>query len=398
MRSRAFSTTYAWLTLIFIALIALAVIGWSNFQLVTKLPLESEFQTNWEITRALIYRGENPYLASTGEPFTAPLPVVLFYSPFALIENFQIARAAWITLCQISAAVFAILCIRVTFWQINHWLAALMIIFVVLWFPSVSVYVRGSQIALITVLFGASLLALKSQNDELSGILLGLAALQPRVTFLSILLVLLWAGSQRRWRVHFWTAVIFLFLSGIGTIFFPSWPVDFFWSTLRNIDFSPGQAILETTIRWWPGVGLQIGWGIIILAVIILMIEWWLVWRKSFQRQVWVIALTIILSIWIGIETNIDNVFLLILPLTVTLQAWNRRWGRTGQIFVIFVTGLLLPGLWWAYITFARQDIPGESNPFLMIGFPLLTLFGIYWVRWWFLRPTYLDESSTFVE
>ena len=143
---------------------------------------------------------------------------------------------------------------------------------------------------------------------------------------------------------------------------------------------------------------MQIGWGFIILAVIILIIEWWLVWRKSFQRQVWVVALTIILSIWIGIETNIDHVFLLMLPLIVILGAWNRRWGRTGQFFAIFVTGLLLPGLWWAFITFARQDIPGDSNPILMIGLPLLTIIGIYWVRWWFLRPSYLDERQTFVE
>lgn len=398
MRSRAFSTTYAWLTLIFVALIALAFIGWSNYQLVTRLPQESEFQTNWEVTRALIFRGENPYLNTTGEPFTAPLPVVLFFSPFALIENFQIARTAWITLSQIAVILFAILCIKLSYWQINHWLAALIIIFAVLWFPAFSVYIRGSQIAFTAVLFGSSLLALRSKNDELSGILLGLSAFQPRVTILSILLVLLWAGSQRRWRVHFWVVVIFLFFSSVGMVFFPSWLVDFFWSTLRNIDFSPGKAIIETTTRWWPGVGLQIGWGLIILAVIILIIEWWLVWGKSFQRQVWVIALTLILSIWIGVETNIDHVFMLMLPLIVILWAWNRRWGKTGQVFVIIVTGLLLPGLWWAFITFARQNIPGDSNPILMIGFPLLNLFGIYWVRWWFLRPSYLDERQAFIE
>jgi hypothetical protein len=376
----------------------LVVIGCTNFQLVKRLPQESEFQTIWEFTRALIFRGENPYLNTIGDPFTAPLPVVIFYTPFALIENFQIARAAWITLSQISAAVFAILCFRVTSWQIKHGLAVILIIFAFLWFPAFSAYVRGSQIALIAVLLGSSLLALKSQNDELSGILLAFAALQPRVTFLSIFLVLLWAGSQRRWKIHFWTAVIILFLSGIGMIFFPSWLVDFFWSTLRNINFSPGNAILETTTRWWPGVGLQIGWGMIIIAVLILIIEWWLVWGKSFQRQVWVLALTLILSTWIGIETNMDHVFMLILPLMIILMAWNRRWGRVGPFFIIFVAVLLLPGLWSAFITYARQGIPGDSNPILMIGFPLLTLIGIYWVRWWFLRPSYLDESQMFIE
>lgn len=398
LKSRALSTTYAWLALIFIALVVLAIMGWMNFQLVKGLPQESEFLANWEFTRAMIFRGENPYNSPDVEQFTSPLPVVLFYSPFALIENYQIARAAWITVSQVAAAIFAILCIRMTSWQIKHWLAALVLILAIFWFPAVSVYMRGSQTALIAVLFGSSLFALKKQNDELSGILLGLAALQPHVTFISVLLVLLWAGSHRRWTLHFWAGVIFLFISGFGMIFFPSWPADFFWSTLRYIDFSPGKAIIETTTRWWPGVGLQVGWGILILAIIVLITEWWLVWGKSIKRLVWVVALTLILTIWIGIETNIDHIFMLMLPLVVIFMAWNRRWGRSGQIFVILVTGILLPSLWWAFIVFSRQGIRADMNPILMIGFPLLTLIGIYWVRWWFLRPMYLDESQTFIE
>jgi len=398
LKSRALSTTYAWLTLILIALVVLVIVGWMNFRFVQGLPQESEFQEYWEITRALIFRGENPYNSPTGKPFISPLPVVLIYSPFALIENFQIARAAWITVSQVATAIFAILCIRIMGWQINHWLAALVIIFALLWFPAVSVYIRGSQIAWIAVLFGCSLFALKNQNDELSGILLGLAALQPSVTFVSVLLVLLWAASQRRWIIHFWAGVVFLFFSGIGMIFFPSWPVDFFWSALRNIDFSPGKAIIETTMRWLPGVGLQIGWGILILATIVLITEWWLVWGKNFRRLVWVAALSFILTIWIGIETNIDHVYMLMLSLVVIFMAWNRRWGRSGQIFVILVISLLLPSLWWAFIVFSRQGIWGDMNPILMIGFPLLTLISLYWVRWWFLRPTFLDETQTFIE
>ena len=57
-----------------------------------------------------------------------------------------------------------------------------------------------------------------------------------------------------------------------------------------------------------------------------------------------------------------------------------------------------LTSLWWAFIIYARQGIRGDMNPILMIGFPFLTLIGIYWVRWWFLRPTYLDERQTFIE
>ena len=394
LKSRTFSTAYAWLTLILIALVICVVLGWINLQLVKKLPQESDFLEYWNITRALIFRGENPYINPDGKHFTSPLPVVLLYSPFALIENFQIARAAWITISQVTTAIFAILCIRVTSWQVNRWFAGVVLIFALLWFPAVSVYLRGSETALIAVLFTAAIFALQKQNDEFAGILLGLAALQPRVTLIGVLLVLLWAGSHRRWLLHFWAGVVFIFSSAIGLIFLPGWPIDFFWSTLRNVDFSLGNAIIETTIRWWPGVGLQIGWGIFILASITLITEWWLAWGKSYKRLIWVLALSFILTIWIGIETNIDHVFMLMLSLVVIFMAWNRRWGRSGQIFIVLVTGLLLPGLWWAFTVFARQGISGSMNPVLMIGFPFLTLIGLYWVRWWFLQPIYLDERQ----
>ena len=145
MKSRTSSTAYAWLTLILIALVIFVILGWVNLQLVKKLPLESDLLENWEITRALIFRGENPYINPDGKPFTSPLPVLLLYSPFALIENYQIARAAWITISQVTTAIFAILCIRVTSWQVNRWFAGVVIIFALLWFPAVSVYLRGIE-------------------------------------------------------------------------------------------------------------------------------------------------------------------------------------------------------------------------------------------------------------
>ncbi|MFC1997036.1 glycosyltransferase 87 family protein [Chloroflexota bacterium] len=396
MKSRTSSITLVWLTVFLITLVIIVVLGWANLQYVYNLPQKSSFLANWEITRGLIFRGENPYNNPDGRPFSSPLPVVLIYSPFALIENFQIARTVWITVGQIASVIFAFLCIRLTSWQVNRWLVGLILFFALFWFPAVSVYIRGSETSMIAVLFAAAIFAIQKENDEIAGILLGLAALQPRVTLLGVLIVLLWAGSHRRWALHFWTGVVFIFSSGIGMIFLPRWPLDFFWSALRNIDFSFGKTIIETTTRWWPGVGLQIGWGIFILASITLIFEWWLAWGKSQERLIWVLALTFILTIWIGVETNIDHVFMLMLSLIVIFMAWNRRWGWSGQIFTVLIPTLLLPGLWWSFIIFARQGISGSMNPVLMIAFPFLLLISLYWVRWWFLRPTYLDKEETF--
>jgi hypothetical protein len=363
-------------------------------QLVNFLPHGSDFQYFWEITRDFIFTGQNPYTNPTHPPFTYPLPVILIYSPFALIENEQIARAIWITFLQVTTAIFAILSIRIPAWLINRWWSVGFIIFAILWFPSMSVYIQGSHTALIAVFLGGSLLAIKNQNDEIAGLLLGLAFLQPRVTFLIVILILLWGISTKRWMVHFWLVVTFIFLSGVGLIFTPSWLTDFFWSTLRNVDLSPGFVILNTTFGWWPGVGNQVGWGFLIISLIILLVEWWLVWGKGSKRLIWVVSLTILLTIWIGIRINIDHIYMLLFSLSVIFSAWDRRWGRSGKIFFILGIALLLPSLWSAFLLYAQRGIPGHQNPILMIGFPFLILIGLYWVRWWFNQPAYLDQIS----
>ncbi len=391
MKSKSVSTTYAWIIFAVLVLSIIAVVFWVNLQFVASLAPENIFEAKWGIARAFIFEGENPYANPGDELFAAPLPAVLFYAPFALLGNFEIARAAWMTVLQVATVIFAYLCIRISSWQVNRWLAGLFIIFAILWFPAVNVYMRGSETAIVAALFAAALFRLKQGNDEVAGVLLALAALQPRVTFVLVILVLLWAGAHRRWSLHFWAGVTFILISGIGMFFIPRWPLDFFWTILQNVDFNPGHLLNETTLRWWPGVGQQIGWGLVILALIILIFEWWRAWGKSQERFYWVFTLSSILVIWIGFSINLDHLFLLLLPLTVIFMSWDRQWGKRGQIFVTFGMVLLLPGLWWAYTYFDQQGINGASNPILMIGFPLILLIGLYWVRWWFLKPEYLN-------
>jgi hypothetical protein len=188
--------------------------------------------------------------------------------------------------------------------------------------------------------------------------------------------------------------IALLFLGGIGFVFVPSWLIDFFWSVLRNVDFNIGEVIIEITTRWWPGVGLQIGRGFVLIAGLILVIEWWLLWGKNERYLVWTIALTLVIAVWIGFEISIDHLFLLLLSLSVVFAAWERRWGRRGQIFMLLAVIILLPGLWWAYTHFEQRGILEGMNPIVMLGFPLTVIIGLYWVRWWFHRPGYLNLDN----
>jgi hypothetical protein len=249
---------------------------------------------------------------------------------------------------------------------------------------------RGSAVSILGVFLLAAVLVLQNDQDELAGVFLAFSALELRITWLSLILLLIWLGSQRKWLSYFWAVVVFIFSSGIGLILLPSWPVDFFWAALKYIDFIFGQVIIETTTRWWPGIGIQVGWGFVILMVLLLLFEWWLVFGKSARRLTWTLALTGIISIWIGFDTNIDHVYLTLFALMIIFAAWQRRWGRSGLFFSWLAVFIVLPGLWWAAVFFDSRDIGAASNPILMIGYPLLVLVGLYWVRWWYLSPDYL--------
>jgi hypothetical protein len=72
-------------------------------------------------------------------------------------------------------------------------------------------------------------------------------------------------------------------------------------------------------------------------------------------------------------------------------MAWNRRWNKRGQVFILMIMTALLPLLLWAFLYFEQRGIMGDQNPILMIGLPFSVLIGLYWVRWWFLRPDYLN-------
>ena len=394
MKFKSLSISLAWLILTILLLVVIAAIAWANLQWVDHLPRESDFLYQWQITRGLIFNRTNPYQPITGYTFKAPFPILVFYFPFALIENYEFARALWITALQITTVVFAYLCIRNTAWIRSLWLASVLFLFALLWFPAVSIYVNGSAAPLMAMFFAAALLAIQKGQDEVAGVFLALSALELRLTLLAVVLLLLWIAAHRRWITYFWAAVTFLFTNIIGMIFLPSWPVDFARATYQLTDFRIGQAIIATTTRWWPGIGTQIGWGIVIIAAVLLIVEWWLVWGKSDKRLTWTLALTWVLTIWVGFETNIDQVFLLIFALIVIFAAWNRRWGKLGSAFTLAAMLLLLPGLWWAAIFFAKRGIAETSNPIFMMAFPLLIIIALYWIRWWYLRPEYLNLSE----
>lgn len=123
--------------LVVATLVLCILLTWINTQFSRMNSGGVDFATNWMATRTFITEGQSPYSsaasqnileilqsqgsdnASISPKFTLPLYGMLVFSPFALIKNYVLARALWMTLLEICIVAIIILSMQLSFWKIN---------------------------------------------------------------------------------------------------------------------------------------------------------------------------------------------------------------------------------------------------------------------------------------
>jgi hypothetical protein len=119
---------------------------------------------------------------------------------------------------------------------------------------------------------------------------------------------------------------------------------------------------------------------------IILFVEWWMARRSNFRWFLWTACLTLAISPWIGIPATPDVHLLLSLPLIIVVAMFEERWRKSGKLVVLAFVGLVF--VWEWFLVFSTQgDLKANMRLGLMFPVPLLLLVGLYWVRWWTIRP-----------
>ncbi len=136
----------------------------------------------------------------------------------------------------------------------------------------------------------------------------------------------------------------------------------------------------------WPGLGRQLGWLLSGIMGLLLLIEWWLALRREFRWYLWTTCLTIVISVWIGIPTIPGNLISMIVPLILVTAQLSERWPRGGNWAALLIIILLFFGE-WALLFFDLNHVKPFSQLNLLIPLPLMLLIGLYWVRWWAIKP-----------
>jgi hypothetical protein len=407
-RTSYITNSLVWFITIILIILTLFALGRVNYTFSEQNPGGTDFLVHWMGARELLMNGISPYsdltalkiqVAIYGRParpgehefrVAYPLYSTAIFAPFAMLSDFTLARALWMTSLQAALLALVFLSLQLTAWRPGILVLALLLVFSLLWYHALRGIINGNAVILVAFLIGAALLALKSGKDELAGVLLAFTTIKPQVVVILLLFIFIWVISSRRWPVIFWFLVTLVFLTLAGLAFVPDWPLQNLREVLRypgyNPPGTPGAAFQE----WWPGIGARLGWGLTIFMAALLLVEWWQARKSDFPWFLWAACLTLVASQWIGIQTDPGNFIVLFVPMILVLATWEERWGKRGRLVIIMLLAFAFVGLWALFLYTVDLDLHAQQHPIMFFPLPAMLLVGLYWVRWWAIRPSRL--------
>jgi hypothetical protein len=130
--------------------------------------------------------------------------------------------------------------------------------------------------------------------------------------------------------------------------------------------------------------------------IVTLGYEWRATRDTNYPHFVWVACLTLAATPLLGHHVELDSLIPLTLPIILVIVVSRERWKRFGD-GIAFLISLFLFGIpWLLYFQGAPQWIRLRTDEILFLFWPVFGLLGLYWIRWWMVRPprTWLDDFT----
>lgn len=383
----------------------LVLVTWANYDFVQQNTGGNDFLVHWVGTRALFVDGLSPYSEAVAERIQTlaygrpalpgehelrvayPMYSALVFLPFALISDYELARALWMTTLEAALIGLAFLSLKLTRWKMSIWLLPFLLIFSIFWYHSLRPLINGNAVILVALALVAAFAALKTGRDELAGILLAFSTIKPHLVILPIIFILIWTISFGRWRTLGWMLISLVLLSISAALFVPDWPLQNLREILAYSSYNPPGTPGAAFETWLPAAGRRLGWALSALMGLILVTEWVFVRRRELRWFLWTGCLTLVISQWIGIQTDPGNFILLFFPLVLVFSMWVERWGRAGSVLTAITLFLLFIVPWVIFLQTVTYGDQPLQHPIMFFPLPLFLLITLYWVRWWAIKP-----------
>ena len=390
--------------LILVVIAALVGLTWANYQFSLNNPGGNDFLARWMGARYWVMEGISPYdeqvsLASQeviyGHPadisqgedknhFVYPLYSMIFFAPFGPLE-YNLARALWMTLVEVSLFLLAIVSLRLVEWQVPVYKAVVLVIFTLLWYHGVRTVILGQFAGLNALLVALALLLIIRKQDFAGGMLLALSTAKPQMVFLLVPFVFLWALSTRRRDIIGGLLVGMAVLIGASLALLPSWPLEWLRQLLDYPTYTPQTASpLSMIANTMPGISRQLGLFLHVFFMAYLILEWILAWGKDERWFRWTALLTIVITNLVAYRTATTNFIMMLPALFLVFSLWEARWRSGGRIAVWVSLVVLGFGLWPLFLSTVQGN---QEQTVMYLPYPFFCLIGLLWVRWWAINP-----------
>lgn len=383
----------------------LGLLTWGNYRFAAGSPGGNDFLVHWMGTRSLVRDGLDPYSdevairiqtaaygreAKPGEHelrVAYPLYSVIVFLPFALVGDFTLARAIWMTVLEVALVLLTILSLRLARWRVGPLMLALLLVFSLFWYHGFRPLINGNAVILVALGLVGGFLALRSGADELAGVLFAFTTIKPQVVVLVLAFVVIWALCHGRTRVVGWMVGTVILLAASAALIVPNWIVENLREVIRYPSYNPPGTPRAAFMAWWPAFGSRVGWALTGVVAASILMEWWSNRNAEFSGFLWTVCYTLVAGQWVGIQTDPGNFVVLLPAVILVFSQLADRWKTFGRVLVILNLVLLFAGIWGIFLNTVQYAEQPIQSPLMFFPLPAFLLVTLYWVRWWALAP-----------
>jgi len=330
--------------------------------------------------------GENPYR------LTVPFFLLPFFFPFALSSSHIVARGIWLFVGQAALTGSIVLSLALMEWRPPRLFTLFIGLLVIFGLYAVSAMQTGSIAVALGLLYTAILWSLWTGHEELAGSLIALSFMMWEVGAVFLILVAWHVLHEKRWSVLAGLAMTVVILLGVAFLLDPGWMLPFLTSVVGQMRSLHGASTGWIMARLSPQHGILIARLVTIFALSLFIYEWWSARNSDFRRFVWLGCLALAVTPLLGFRTELGNLVVLG-PSMVLICAASAQRTRVGTLLgpVTIAAVFLVPWLLLSRWLSGHQQMLYD---YLFLFYPLVSVAGLYWTRWWFLRPqrTWIDE------
>jgi hypothetical protein len=390
----------------FIALVVIVFLAICAALVSANLTLKGggEFYVHWVGSRAFLFDKVDPYSGEVSarvqrlvyegpakagdEPYIldTPFQILPFYYPFSLLSDPTIARAIFTLILELALFVLSVLSLRMTDWEAPRIFTVLFIFFAVFNFYTFQAIYEASPVLILGLLYTGILFTLRAELDELTGALMAVSLYYWEVGAPFLILVFLRIYYEKRTRVFAGFFMLCFILFFVSFLSYPDWIIPFLRATVNNLRADFGFNIHTTFLHLFPSHGGAISWIFIAVLVIVLGYEWSYARSGDYRHFYWACCLSLAVGPLLGFRTEMENLAVLVIPLALIFAIVHDRWYRYGSGLTIFLM-LIFFTLPWVLYLFVVNRFGSIVQDIIFLFLPLSTLIGLYWIRWWAIRP-----------